>query len=132
MTKTLVEQLRDLAEHIDMQTWAKPTDYHPTSRLIDEAADEIERLRAALTEIARYQLEHGGPIALRALQASPGEPLPDAQLQAQPVNVVLTCENCGAKAELPRVGKERDFVSSIPATNWTLFPRQLCPKCQEV
>lgn len=44
-------------------------------------------------------------------------------------NVVLTCEICGDTAELPYVGKEQDFVSVIPAKDWQLYPRHLCPKC---
>jgi len=45
--------------------------------------------------------------------------------------VTLTCENCGAVAELPKVGKEGEFVSIIPANGWQLYPRCLCPRCDQ-
>ena len=47
----------------------------------------------------------------------------------QDVAVTLTCEKCGTTAELPKVGKEKEFISIIPATNWQLWPFRLCPKC---
>jgi len=43
--------------------------------------------------------------------------------------VTLICEGCGAKAELPRIGQEANFVSVIPANGWELYPKHLCPKC---
>jgi len=62
--------MTDIVERLRGVVGDLPPDGHP--RLAAEAAVEIERLRAALQEIAAYpHREEGGEIARRALEPKP-------------------------------------------------------------
>lgn len=43
----------------------------------------------------------------------------------------IECENCTAKADLPYVGRENEFLSLHPAYGWEIYPRRLCPGCKD-
>lgn len=66
-----------------------------------------------------------------ALQRSPEEPslAPTPEHAKTGTYVTIVCEGCHAQADLPRVGREGEFMSLQPAIGWTLYPKQLCPKC---
>jgi hypothetical protein len=44
--------------------------------------------------------------------------------------VTIKCAGCNATADLPRVGREGEFMSLQPAKGWQLYPKHLCPGCQ--
>lgn len=51
-------------------------------------------------------------------------------MNAEAKNLTLTCDGCGARADLPRVGRESEFYSLQPANGWELYPGCLCPECK--
>jgi hypothetical protein len=52
------------------------------------------------------------------------------ELRRKENGITIECELCHTKAELPRVGKEGEFISIIPATGWEIYPRRRCPNCK--
>jgi len=58
-------------------------------------------------------------------------PMASEKSSAPTDHLTLTCEGCGATAELPKVGREKVFVSLEPANGWELYPNRLCPKCRK-
>lgn len=117
------KRYRWLRDHCEFTESAALISTDLSSDKWDAAIDEA--MRSAETKSA-YGLER----LLEPESNNPVEVLPDGSVRAPAeTNVTLSCDGCDAKAELPRVGKENDFVSIIPANGWQLYPRHLCPKC---
>jgi hypothetical protein len=93
----------------------------------------IAQLDGALREIldGEYSSKGAHMIAREALGSSvETEVAPTPEHAKTGTYVTIACEDCGAQADLPRVGKEGEFMSLQPAKGWQLYPKHLCPGCQ--
>lgn len=80
----------------------------------ERTAVELQRQRDALfAELATFKTGHAENIA-------------------KGTHIIIHCAKCSAEAELPRVGKENEFVSLKMATGWQLYPQHLCAACAKL